>query len=177
MNLCYPALTTAALFTAVIINDLIKADYKYILGHFLFGLISLLLMMYLCDSGAEFAAWGVLMLPLILLMLGWSIDSVKKASGKEATLIQPPATPRGPCGCSQCGSCPCICNYKTEKALIDASGNGLDSGVEGEAPSSKTSTSGAAATTATPSAKTESCGPGSTSGKTQCLNTSTLTSA
>jgi hypothetical protein len=171
MNLCPPALTTAAVFTAVIINDLIKANYKYILGHFLFGVISFLLMMYLCDSGAEFAAWGVLALPLVLLMLGWSIDSVQKASGKEigaATLV-PPATPRSPCGCGQCGSCPCICS---EKVRVDASGNGLDYTKEGPAPTSSTNTSAAA-----PTAKAESCGPGSTSGKTQCLNTSTLTSA
>lgn len=174
-----PTLVTVSLFTAILIQDLIRANYKYILGHFLFGIISVLLILYVTEASGTFVAWGVLLLPFALLILGISIDSVQKASGKTAEAsLAPPATPRGPCGCSQCASCPCICNYKKEAAAIDASGCDVDTGEEGAAPSAEeTKSSSAAAAAPADSTKSESCGPGSTSGKTQCLNTSTLTEA
>jgi hypothetical protein len=170
-----PTFLTVAIFTAILIQDLILVNYKYMLGHFLFGLIAVLLMMYLVDSNASYVAYGVLLLPFILLLLGWSIDSVKKASGETAPLLPPP-TPRSPCGCGRCRSCPCICQYPKEKKAVDASGAHVD--VSAPPPSSG-STSGKGDSTSGKGDGTTSqknCGPHSTSGKTQCLNTNSLTS-
>lgn len=159
-----PTFLTVAVFTAILIQDLLVANYKYMLGHFLFGCISVLLIMYLVDSGATLVAYGVLLLPFVLLLLGWSIDSVKKASGETAVLA-PPSTPRTPCSCYRCRSCPCICpSAPSGGSTIDISGSTVPTtgGTKGTAPST------------TP--KLEACGPGSASGKTQCVNVGSLTS-
>lgn len=165
-----PAFITVAIFTSILIVDLLKAEYKYMLGHFLFGVIAFLLMLYLADSGATYVAYGVLLLPFVLLLLGWSIDSVKKASGETGAPSAPPATPRVPCGCSRCRSCPCIC---IPQSTTDASGSTVkpgDSSAGGKKGDSLTGTS-----VDKPSIKTELCGAGSASGKTQCVDVSTLT--
>ncbi len=168
-----PTFLTVVIFTAILIQDLIKAEYKYMLGHFLFGIIAVLLMMYLVDSGATYVAYGVLILPFVLLLVGWSIDSVKKASGEVAPPLPPP-TPRAPCGCKRCSNCPCICVFKDASGSHvspapapgtgpGSIGNGTENGSGGNGDAPKT-----------PS-KTELCGPGSASGKTQSVDVSTLT--
>jgi hypothetical protein len=174
-----PTFITVAIFTAILIQDLAKADYKYMLGHFLFGVIAVLLMLYLTDSGATYVAYGVLVLPFVLLLVGWSIDSVKKVSGETVPApspsLLPPPTPRAPCGCGRCRSCPCICVFK------DASGSAILPAAENHAPSSGSlgngTESGAGGNGDAPKkpTKTELCGPGSASGKTQCVDVSTLT--
>lgn len=161
-----PTFLTVAIFTAILIQDLIKAEYKYMLGHFLFGLIAVLLMLFLTENGDTTVAYGVLLLPFVLLLVGWSIDSVKKASGKVVLPVMPPAPTPQPCGCGRCRSCPCIC--PTPKTTTDASGSTVSTG------SSSSSNTGSAPK---PTIKTELCGAGSASGKTQCVDVSTLTEA
>jgi hypothetical protein len=81
MEISYPGLTTAALFMALIILDFAKHQYKLLIGHFLVGIIAVLLMVYLSQNGADLVAWGVFSIPLIMLGIGLSIGALRSAPG------------------------------------------------------------------------------------------------
>ena len=154
MEISYPALTTAALFVALILLDLAKSQYKLLIGHFLFGIIAVLLMIYLSQKGADLVAWGIFSIPLVMLAIGLAIGALHSAPGAvsvaAATSIATTAAAKAD------GPVPC-----------DASGNPLPPPT-------------VAKTTVTPAAVTK-CGSGSGSGsgsnKTQCIDTNKLASA
>lgn len=142
-TISYPALTTAALFMALIILDLAKQQYKLLIGHFLFGVIAVLLMIYLSQNGMDLVAWGVFSIPIVMLLIGISIGYLHSAPGSGS----PPPPP---------------VEKPSKEVPCDASGNPLP-----------------APTVVTPQAVTK-CGPGSggkDTGKTQCIDTSKLSSA
>jgi hypothetical protein len=147
MEISYPALTTAALFMALILLDIGKQQYNLMIGHFLFGIIAVLLMVYLSQNGADMVAWGIFLIPLVMLAIGLTIGALRSAPGavsSAATMaISSTASAKGPVPC-------------------DASGNPLSS------------VANTAATTVTPAA-TVQCGPGT--GQTQCIDTSKIASA
>jgi hypothetical protein len=122
MDFCKPAFVTAALFVAILILDLAKRDYRLLGGHFLFGIISVLLMLFLCQNDAEFVAWGVLLLPFLLLALGLVIGAIQKTSGEPrgvTTNAKPIIGPSIPeCTCDETGPYSAICHQHP----IDASG-------------------------------------------------------
>jgi hypothetical protein len=64
-------LTTAALFTAIIINDAIRNDSGSIPNHAFLGLIAVLATSYLSMKGAEMAAWGIIALPTFIIILSF----------------------------------------------------------------------------------------------------------
>ncbi len=68
--MCMPAILTFAIFVALLILDLIRREFSLLLGHSLFGVVCVLLMNILCQNNATLAAWGLLALPFILLILG-----------------------------------------------------------------------------------------------------------
>jgi hypothetical protein len=131
MEISYPGLTTAALFMALIILDFAKQQYKLLIGHFLVGIIAVLLMVYLSQNGADLVAWGVFSIPLVMLGIGLSIGALRAPPGtvSASAAAAIAATARVP------DPVPC-----------DASGNPLPAAT-------------AAATNVTPAA-TVACGPG-----------------
>lgn len=100
--LCPPALATAALFLALVILDIFQQNTQLIPGHALFGVISTLLMAILCQKGAQMAAWGLFILPLVLLIIGWGIMVMRKDSRQRTAKVMP----YSPCGCTRR---PCQC--------------------------------------------------------------------
>ena len=66
---------------ALIILDFAKRQYKLLIGHFLAGIISVLLMVYLSQNGADLVAWGVFSIPLVMLGIGLSIGALRAAPG------------------------------------------------------------------------------------------------
>jgi len=165
----YPAITTGALFVALLTLDLINRNNRLLAAHFIFGVIAVLLMLYLSQQGADFVAWGLLLLPLILLITGVIIGSVKATPGPAATQVATqPAQVLKPTPCSTCGSvAPCGCEIikKIVAPLVpapikDISGTVMDA-------SGNSVTTGPVATV--------SCGSGT--GRTQCIDTRTLQSA
>lgn len=169
MDFCKPAFVTAALFVAVLILDLAKRDYRLLGGHFLFGIIAVLLMLFLCQNDAEYVAWGVLLLPFLLLALGLVIGAIQKTSGEPRSVSAPvkqsvvSSTPE--CTCDQTGPYAVICHQHP----IDASGCIVVPKTE-ETKEEKTHTK-ENTTTAT---EKPVCGP--TTGM-ACLNPSVLQSA
>ena len=79
---CPPAFTTAAIFTAVIIVDLMNKNTQYAKGHFLLSVPSILLMQYLCDNGSPYIGWGLLFVPFFIILISFLLVSAnRKASG------------------------------------------------------------------------------------------------
>lgn len=161
----YPAITTAALFVALLTLDLVNRNNRLLAAHFIFGVISVLLMLYLSQQGADFVAWGLLLLPFVLLLTGVIIGSVKATPGPSTQLAPVPVLKKNPC--STCGSvarCGCDDVKKvitpTPKPITDASGTVMDA-------SGNSVSTGPVATV--------SCGSGT--GRTQCIDTRTLQSA
>lgn len=116
MDFCRPAFVTAALFIAILILDLAKRDYRLLGGHFLFGIIAVLLMLFLCQNEAESVAWGVLLLPFILLAIGLVIGAIQKTSGEPRGVVPRPPEPE--CTCDETIPYSSLC----QKHPVDASG-------------------------------------------------------
>ena len=66
---------------ALIILDFAKQQYKLLIGHFLVGIIAVLLMVYLSQNGADLVAWGVFSIPLVMLGIGLLIGALRAPPG------------------------------------------------------------------------------------------------
>ena len=67
----YSVITTAALFIAIIINDVIQKNESSISSHAFLGLLSTLAVLFLCMKGAEMVAWGIIILPIFVIILSF----------------------------------------------------------------------------------------------------------
>ena len=74
MDICYPTIVTAALFAVIFILDIRNNEYKTLFLHFLFSIISILLITYLCENGLKLIAWTLLISPFILIFIASSLD-------------------------------------------------------------------------------------------------------
>ena len=61
----YAAITTGAIFLAIILNDVVQSSTGKIPQHAILGFISVLIMVVLSQKGYELVAWGLLLIPLI----------------------------------------------------------------------------------------------------------------
>jgi hypothetical protein len=97
---CGPAITTAAIFVAILILDLIRANYYLLPGHSVAGAVSVLLMVVLCQKGASFAGWVLLSVPFLLVLAGWIIIAVQRGIEIQKDIIAelpaPVPAPRPP---------------------------------------------------------------------------------
>ena len=107
---CVPAYTTGALFTSLILIDLFQRDWRSIPSRFLFGVVAVLVMTYICQSYGPTLGWVLLGIPMIVLVLGlfyiWS-----------DARIEPKPAPEKPssCGCPCCHKKPCGCRRPCPK--------------------------------------------------------------
>jgi hypothetical protein len=87
-------LTTAALFTAIIINDAIMNDSSSIPNHAFLGLIAVLATSYLSMKGAEMAAWGIITLPAFVILLSFVLAYMSSSnSSTSSTSSNTPIAP------------------------------------------------------------------------------------
>ena len=107
-GLCTPAVVTAALFTSLIFLDLFRREYHLLPGHGIFGIIATLLMAILCQNNVTLAAWGLLAVPFLFLLIGLMIWSVKSQEAGPPYRVMP-APARNPCeSCKKsCDTCHC----------------------------------------------------------------------
>jgi hypothetical protein len=103
-----PTIATAAMFVALIFLDLLRRDYELLPGHGFFGLISVFLMAVLCQHGYNMAAWGLLLFPFVILVIGWGIQATKPMSAIPAVAATYPTMSQS--SCSKCRRTPCCCN-------------------------------------------------------------------
>ena len=90
----YPAISTAALFTAIIIHDAMTKQASSIPTHAFLGLFCILAMLYLSMKGANFVAWGILILPMFIIALSFVLVYI--GSAKNGSSAPAPATESAP---------------------------------------------------------------------------------
>jgi hypothetical protein len=67
---------TAALFSALILVDLLRHDYELIPGHTFFGILSCFAMSILEQNNYSAVGWGLLLTPLVILLIGLGMKLV-----------------------------------------------------------------------------------------------------
>ena len=106
----YPAIATAALFTAIIIHDAMIKESDSIPIHAFLGLISVLAMIYLSMKGANFVAWGILILPMFIIALSFVLvyvgtkATVSTNASSVASTSSSSSAGAGPIGASPAGA-------------------------------------------------------------------------
>jgi hypothetical protein len=100
---CLPAYATAGLFAAVIILDLMNQRDDLAKSHLFLGVLAFLLVYYLCQRNSEVIAWGLLVVPFVLIALGFVIGtgSQKPAPG-ESPILPGCVGPNAGCDCPRC---------------------------------------------------------------------------
>lgn len=69
-------IVTAALFSALIILDLLRHDYELLPGHSFFGILCCFAMSILEQNNYSAVGWGLLLTPLVILLIGWGMKLV-----------------------------------------------------------------------------------------------------
>ena len=111
---CLPAYTGGAMFTALILLDLIQQQWTSIPGHILFGIFIVLLLIYICQSRGPQLAWILLSIPLVFVLLGWLLNTMKNQTvEKKATKETNVKLESCPCTC--CFYSPCKCKRPCQK--------------------------------------------------------------
>jgi hypothetical protein len=113
MDICPPAIATAACFVAVIFLDLYAHDWRRAPGHALLGVFAVLLMIFICQRGSQTLAWMLLGAPFLLIFLAWIIRAYSEMTKYDTTSQQMPAWGgneiHSGCACPCCGYMPCAC--------------------------------------------------------------------
>jgi hypothetical protein len=113
MDICPPAIVTAACFVAVILLDLYTHEWNRAPGHALFGVFAVLLMIFICQRASQTVAWTLLAAPFVLILLGWIFRAFSSMTKYDSMPQQEPAWGGNSvgygCSCPCCGSRPCAC--------------------------------------------------------------------
>ena len=159
MKVYYPALTTGAIFASLLVLDIIRRQSKVFIGHLIFGAIAIMLMVYLSQNDAEFVAWGIFLVPFVILLIGFLIGYFNAAPGTTTTVIASVVAPVAPT--NSCAPAPASSPAPAPAPSCipkDVSGNDVTT-----------------APVVVPPTPVKACGPNS--GKTQCVDTRSLQSA
>ena len=115
---CLPAYTGGAMFTALVLLDLINQQWTSIPGHILFGIFIVLLLIYICQSRGPQLGWILLSIPLIFILLGWLLNTLKKptVNTKTETVTKKAKNVElESCPCTCCSYSPCKCKRPCQK--------------------------------------------------------------
>jgi hypothetical protein len=108
LSLCSPALASLAIFTALIVLDIVNKTYNQIFFHVVTGIFSVIGLSVICGYIGEGVSWALFSVPFLVLVVGFLliwIDSQKESVKKPASY----GTPIRACPCLSCRSCPCRC--------------------------------------------------------------------
>ena len=110
---CLPAYTGSAIFTALVLLDLINQKWTALPGHILFGIFVVLLLIYICQSRGPVLGWILLSIPLVFILLGLLLGVMKKPS---ASVTKGPTSANvDVCECPCCNINPCRCKRPCPK--------------------------------------------------------------
>jgi hypothetical protein len=112
MDICPPAIATAASFVAVILIDLYNRNWAAAPGHGILGVFAVLLMIFICQKGAEWLAWTLLAAPFVLVVLAYFVRVMQEKQEPSYPVDPTGETIFDPCGqmgCPCCGGVPCHC--------------------------------------------------------------------
>ncbi len=112
MKPCAPAIFIAAIFTALLVLDLIAKNYKDVGFHIAGGIFSVIGLYTACEVGGETFAWILVGIPFAFLIIGLGL--IWKDAQRDASMNTPPPSPQpvpiDPCPCPRCEMCPCRCH-------------------------------------------------------------------
>ena len=111
---CLPAYTGSAIFTALVLLDLINQKWTALPGHILFGIFVVLLLIYICQSRGPALGWILLSIPLVFVLLGLLLGAFKKPAA-TAVLPGPKSASVDMCECPCCNINPCKCRRPCPK--------------------------------------------------------------
>jgi hypothetical protein len=109
MKACTPAIFTAAIFTALLVLDLIYKNYKDIGFHVAGGIFSVIGLYTACELEGEGMAWVLLGIPFLFLLIGLAMIWVDSQKEKSIPASVAPVQPSDTCTCPYCHMCPCRC--------------------------------------------------------------------
>ena len=95
MTTFYPVGVTVAFFIAVILHDVFTRSKEKIAKHALTALVVILLMVYLSFQDMEIVSWGVLLIPVTVLMICYFLGRTSSTT-KENSLINTPGNSSPP---------------------------------------------------------------------------------
>lgn len=171
MKIYYPALTTGALFTALLILDLSRGQSKLFIFHLIFCLVAVVLMIYLGQKDLDFVAWGIFAFPILLLGIGLLIGYYTPTPGLTSLVVPsiPSITTIASTGeCTVCNNpiSTCVCPSPTKPDPVKPPPDPVK-------PPPETTADATCANVTPPPVLTSSCG----NGQTQCVNVGSLASA
>ena len=87
----YPVCVTVALFIALLLFDVIQRTPENINGHIFFGVITTFLMVYLSFKDMELVSWGLLLVPLVVLVTCYFLAYKNSSDSVSVTAPTAPA--------------------------------------------------------------------------------------
>lgn len=113
MDICPPAIATAAAFVAIILFNLYSRDWRRIPGHALFGVFAVLLMIFICQRASPVVGWILLFAPFLFVLFAWILRAHAEMTKYDKEPQQIPADAGNEvqwgCPCPCCGGQPCLC--------------------------------------------------------------------
>jgi len=101
MTTFYPVCVTLALFIALILFDILDQAPERIRKHTLEGLIILALMTYLSIKDMELVSWGLLLIPVVILITCYILGRTVPESTKPSPIgITAPIATASPASCT-----------------------------------------------------------------------------
>ncbi len=85
-DLCPPAQIYLLFMIALVLFDLVRGSGQYAVRHMGYGLFGTIALWVLCAANMDFAAWGLLLLPLfffVVLIALWVFDGVLFTTGRK----------------------------------------------------------------------------------------------
>jgi hypothetical protein len=115
-DICLPTLATAAQTIGLILLDLFRQDYDILPKHAILGTIVTALTNILCQKGMILAAWGLFVLPYIILLIAWLYArggeivenelEAQRVAAQNALIVRQQAAAAT---CGRCNRSPCNC--------------------------------------------------------------------
>lgn len=117
---CPAAIATAAIFTALIVLDIINKNYNTIGLRVSGGIFSVIGIFVICQALGNEAGWFFLAVPFFVLIAGFLMLWLESRKDEPAKPIVQDTKP-----CMECGYAPCDCpfRYKLPRCPDQASGD------------------------------------------------------
>ena len=105
MTTFYPVCVTVAFFIALLIFDVMDRAPERVNSHIFLGLITTFLMIYLSFKDMEAVSWGLLLIPVVVLVTSYFLGYVQPVSAATLSSLATSTPPA-----SNCEAAPTISN-------------------------------------------------------------------
>lgn len=92
----YSILVTAAIFIAMVFNDIIQHGSKHASLHAFLGALATGLVTILWYLNFEIVSWGLIIIPIVAIIISYIVISTKKGTGSTGEATTGPVLPSSP---------------------------------------------------------------------------------